>query len=159
MTAMQLVKMLSAAGFTAALLPLSVQAQALNPQVRPDNINSTICVAGWTKTVRPPVAYTNGIKRKLLREQGIPPSNISEFELDHVVPLALGGAPRSPANLKLQPWEGPDGAKKKDRIEVKLQCLVCSGQVPLSVAQREIGEDWQAAYRKYSRVKCHRKRR
>jgi hypothetical protein len=43
-------------------------------------------------------------------------------------------------------------------LEVKLQCLVCSGQVKLETAQREIVEDWQAAYHRYARVKCHRRR-
>jgi len=27
---------------------------AINPDVRPDTIRSTICVEGWTRTVRPP---------------------------------------------------------------------------------------------------------
>jgi cytochrome c-type biogenesis protein CcmH/NrfF len=49
-------------------------------------------------------------------------------------------------NLELQPWEE---AKRKDRIEVKLQCLVCAGQVALADAQREILEDWQAAYHQF----------
>lgn len=35
------------------------------------------------------------------------------------------------------------GAERKDRIETKLQCLVCSGQVKLATAQREILEDWR----------------
>lgn len=62
----------------------------------------------------------------------------------------------STENLMLQPWEGEDGAKRKDRLEVKLQCLVCSGQVPLDEAQDAIYTDWQAAYHLYARTKCHR---
>ena len=53
----------------------------------------------------------------------------------HVIPLALGGHPRKLDNPELQPW---DEAMRKDRIEVKLHCLVCSGQVSLTDAQREI---------------------
>ena len=56
-------------------------------------------------------------------------STPGEYELDHIVPLALGGHPWKPRTSKLQPWEGTNGAKREDRIEVKLQCLVCSGQV------------------------------
>jgi hypothetical protein len=129
---------------------------ALNPDVRQDTISSTICVPGYTKTVRPAVSYTNGVKHKLLREAGIDESRISEYELDHIVPLALGGHPRKLDNLQLQPWEGPDGAKKKDKLEAKLQCLVCSGRLQLEEAQRDIYNDWQATYRQYGRARCHR---
>ena len=74
--------------------------------------------------------------------------------LENAVPLAIGGHPRKLDNLQLQTL---DEAKRKDRIEVKLQCLVCSGQVSLERAQRDIVEDWQAAYHRYARVKCRRR--
>ena len=71
------------------------------------------------------------------------------------MPLALGGNPHALDNLQLQPW--PE-ARRKDRIEVKLQCLVCSGQVSLKEARTAIATDWQAAYRRYASVPCHRSR-
>lgn len=91
-----------------------------------------------------------------MREQGLDPDSASDYELDHIVPLALGGHPRNLKNLMLQPWDGEGGAKRKDRLEVKLQCLVCSGQVQLDEAQDAIYTDWQAAYHQYARTKCHR---
>lgn len=145
------------AALLAALLVSNASAgMALNPDVTQGTIYQTICVPGYTKTVRPASVYTNGVKRKLLREAGVGEGHMSEYELDHIVPLALGGHPRKLENLKLQPWNGPDGAKRKDRIEVKLQCLVCSGQVPLGRAQQEIYTDWRAAYHRYAKVKCRR---
>jgi hypothetical protein len=33
---------------------------------------------------------------------------------------------------------------------------VCAGQLGLADAQREIVDDWQAAYHRYARVKCRR---
>jgi hypothetical protein len=123
--------------------------EALNPDVRQETIQQTICVPGYTASVRPSTTYTNGVKVKLLRETGRPPAAASDFELDHRVPLALGGHPRSLKNLELQPWEGEDGAKKKDRLERRLQRLVCAGSEPLAHAQRAIYEDWKDAYRKY----------
>ena len=30
----------------------------LNPDVRQDNLETTTCLHGWTRTVRPPVSYT-----------------------------------------------------------------------------------------------------
>lgn len=134
-------------------------AMALNSDVRQDTIHQTICISGYTATVRPSTSYTNGIKRKLLRETGRSETAAGDFELDHIVPLALGGHPRSPNNLMLQSWEGSSGAKRKDRLEVKLQCLVCSGQILLADAQRSIYQDWPRAYHRYASVKCHRSRR
>lgn len=122
---------------------------ALNPDVRADTIQFTICVSGYTASVRPSTSFTNGVKLKLLREAGLPPADASAFELDHRVPLALGGHPRALANLRLQPWEGRDGAKAKDRLEKRLQTLVCSGRVPLDDARSATYWDWPAAYRRY----------
>jgi hypothetical protein len=101
--------------------------------------------------VRPSTAYATGVKAKLLRETGCPPTAAAEYELDHRVPLALGGHPRSLKNLELQPWEGENGAKKKDRLERKLQSLVCAGTVALESARRAMYFDWQHAYERYFR--------
>ncbi len=129
---------------------------ALNPVVRQETIDRTICVPGYAKGVRPATSYTNGVKQMLFQRAHMNPALAQTYELDHIIPLALGGHPRKLDNLALQPWKGDNGAKRKDRLEVKLQCLVCSGQMPLAEAQREILEDWQAAYDKYARVKCRR---
>lgn len=108
-------------------------ALVLNPDVTPQTIRTTICVPGWTRTIRPPVSYTTRIKRALL------PSGrrLAEYELDHWVPLALGGAPYDPRNLVLQPW--PE-ARRKDRLEVQLARAVCAGRISLHDAQLRIGE-------------------
>ena len=127
----------------------TVPEDALNPDVRQDTIQQTICIPGYTATVRPSTSYTNGVKLKLLREQALPASAAGKFELDHQIPLALGGHPRSLQNLVLQHWEGQDGAKVKDRLERRLQQLVCTGKVRLDEARRAIYVDWQGAYRTY----------
>jgi len=127
----------------------AVPAEALNPDVHQDTIQQTICVAGYTASVRPSTTYTNGVKQKLLRENALPASAASEFELDHRVPLALGGHPRNLQNLMLQPWDGKDGAKAKDRLERSLQRLVGAGKVLLDDARKAIYVDWQGAYGTY----------
>ena len=142
-----------------ALLPATTFGNgAIDPAITSTNFYETICIPGYTKTVRPPVSVTNRIKKQMLRDTGIGESHIREYELDHVIPLALGGHPSRLENLQLQLWEGHNGAKRKDRIEVKMQCLVCSGQVRLDQAQREIANDWDAAYHRYASVKCNRVR-
>ena len=40
----------------------------------------------------------------------------------------------------------------KDALEDRLHSLVCSGQLDLGKAQREISQDWVAAYKKYFRT-------
>ena len=84
-----------------------------------------------------------------MREHEIPASTAADFELDHRIPLGLGGHPRTLKNLALQPWEGEDGAKNKDRLERALQRLVCGGRLLLDDARRVIYFDRRAAYRSY----------
>jgi hypothetical protein len=101
-------------------------------------------VAGYTKSVRPATSYTNGVKRKLLREAGIDEVRIGDFELDHLIPLAVGGHPRKLSNLMLQPWDGERGAHRKDALERRLQIKVCRGEMGLVEAQQCIAQDWTA---------------
>lgn len=129
---------------------------ALNPDVRQDTIGETICTKGYTKSVRPSAIYTNGVKQILMREASIDELHIDDYQLDHIVPLSLGGHPRARDNLRLQLLDGEFGAKRKDRLEVKMQCLVCSGQVPLNTAQEAIYRDWVASYHSYAKLKCDR---
>jgi hypothetical protein len=113
----------------------------LNPAVTQPTIEATICSPGWTKTVRPSPRYTNRIKIKLIRELEIPEDLLVDFELDHRIPLALGGAPSDERNLELQPW---DEAGEKDRIETCLSRAVCAGSITLDEARRRIWTDWRA---------------
>jgi len=117
---------------------------SLNPDVTQESASHTICVSGYAKTVRPASAFTQGVKAKLLREAGLDESRMPDFELDHIVPLELGGHPRKLANLRLQAWEGEHGAKRKDALENRLHNLVCRQEMTLSEAQFCIADDWEA---------------
>ena len=112
----------------------------LNPAVTQENIGETICVPGWTKTVRPSARYTARIKIKLIRELELDEALLTDFELDHRIPLALGGAPSDPRNLELQPW---DEAPQKDKVESCLARAVCAGQIRLDDARERIWRDWR----------------
>jgi hypothetical protein len=61
----------------------------LNPDVTQDTIHRTICVPGYTKTIRPPVSYTDAIKRRLMQEQHLA-GRAQDYELDHLVPIEGG---------------------------------------------------------------------
>jgi hypothetical protein len=114
-------------------------AQAINPGVTQANISQTICVSGWTATVRPSVSYTGALKRKLAKAQGV---LVKDYELDHVVPLEVGGAPSDPKNLKLQIWTGPDGAHAKDVVENRMHRMVCARTITLYKARQCFFNDW-----------------
>jgi hypothetical protein len=104
----------------------------LNPDVRQETIGSTICVSGWTRTIRPPVAYTSGLKMEQMREYGVGGSP-SDYQEDHLISLELGGHPTDRRNL----WPEPHPrAEAVDRLENELNAAVCSGAMTLAEAQR-----------------------
>lgn len=129
----------------------AVPLEVLNHDVRQETIDSTICAPGYTASIRPATSFTNGVKLKLLREAGLPAERAPDYELDHHLAMAIGGHPRNLRNLVLQRWEGEDGARRKDRLEKRLQALVCSRQLSLEEAQWAMYSDWKAAYSKYVR--------
>ena len=104
----------------------------LNPAVTQANIRSTICKRGWTRTVRPPVSYTNALKTKGLVQYRLrgPPS---AFQEDHLISLELGGNPTDPRNLWPEPYPR---AAAVDQIENELNHRVCTGSLTLAEAQR-----------------------
>ncbi|MEV8563080.1 hypothetical protein AB0478_43045 [Streptomyces sp. NPDC051917] len=117
----------------------------LNPGVTQDTIDSTICVSGWTATVRPPSSYTTALKKQQIAEYGYSDTNLSDYEEDHFVPLELGGAPRSEENLWPEPHYGDGTSADKDSVENKLKKAVCAGDVSLADAQNAIMTDWTTA--------------
>lgn len=115
---------------------------AVNPLVTQQNVASTICHPGWTQTQRPQQALTRALKHALLP----PGAEARDYELDHCIPLELGGAPLSAANLWLQPW--PE-ARRKDRIENLLHTMVCKGEISLAEAQALVCQHWAEAYERF----------
>ncbi len=138
----------SAATCSTARLPLpdaSCTPGAFNPDVTQSTINKTICVSGWTATVRPPTSYTNALKKQGISDYGYSDTSMADYEEDHLVPLELGGAPRDPRNLWPEPHAGAKNAYSKDSVENKLKTAVCAGQVTLSAARNAIATNWTTA--------------
>ena len=130
-------------GFGLLLAPAAAQdhqrAQVpgeLDGRVTQATIHSTICERGYTAKVRPPRKVTDAIKRRLAA--GLPGSS-RDYELDHLIPIGLGGHPRSLKNLWLQTW--PEAASK-DRDELRLHREVCAGRMALEQAQHEMVTTW-----------------
>ena len=122
---------------------------AIDPSITQENIQQTVCVKGYTKTVRPPTYFTNRLKKSQIREYGFADHDPSNYEEDHLIPLSIGGHPTDERNLWPQARRSEWGADKKDQLEVVLYKLVCSGRVPLADAQREMAQDWISAWKRY----------
>jgi hypothetical protein len=104
----------------------------LNPDVRQETIGRTICVQGWTRTIRPPTEYTSELKLKQMAEYGLGGSS-SDYQEDHLISLELGGHPTDPRNL----WPEPrPHAEEVDKIENELNRRICSGEISLAEGRR-----------------------
>lgn len=104
----------------------------LNPEVTQATIGSTICVRGWTATIRPPSEYTTRLKLEHMRAYGLV-GETGDFQEDHLISLSLGGHPTDPRNLWPEPYPR---AAEVDQIELELHEAVCSGRMTLAEAQR-----------------------
>jgi hypothetical protein len=108
------------------------------------NLASTVCHAGYSKSVRPPESVTEPEKLASMRAYGDRDSP-RHYEYDHLISLELGGSPNDPRNLWPEPGASPNF---KDRVENRLHTQVCHGAISLASAQHQIATDWVAAYRR-----------
>ncbi len=105
----------------------------VNPAVTQATIRSTICKRGWTRTIRPPTAYTTDLKRRQIAAWGLP-GTVRDYQEDHLISLELGGHPTDERNL----WPEPHPyAEQVDTFENALNRKVCSGRLTLARAQAE----------------------
>ena len=134
------------------LVLLSVPTSAAEPPSLPDPImtpgavdpsatRDVVC-NGTTRSRR---HVSTAMKASVLAGYNIPDAESPFYEIDHLVPLAIGGA-NVVANLWPEPWAE---AVQKDVLEVELQRRVCHGLLPQAEAQREVAADWAAAYTRY----------
>ncbi len=119
---------------------------ATNPDVTQANIQSTICVSGYTASIRPPTSYTNPLKQQSIRLYGYADTNMSDYEEDHLISLEIGGSPAAVQNLWAEPHNGTYGSFVKDGFENHLHSQVCNGAMTLAEAQREISTNWVQSY-------------
>jgi hypothetical protein len=105
-----------------------------------------ICTSGYTATIR---NVPEALKKQVYARYGIIHHKRGEYEIDHLIPLELGGS-NSPENLWPQSYlTKPWNAHKKDRLENRLRRLVCTKKITLQEAQYAIAHNWIVAYKKY----------
>jgi hypothetical protein len=129
---------------------LIAQGFVQNPRMTPGDVLTTdrkqICTSGYTKTVR---NVPSSLKHQVYNAYGIPMHKPGDYEIDHLISLELGGS-NSVRNLWPESFKSqPLNAHVKDEIENKLHEMICNGQIDVAQAQREIANDWTAAYTKY----------
>jgi len=96
--------------------------------------------------VRP---ITSAMRAQVVHSYGVEDVPAEQYELDYLVTPELGGATDA-RNLWPQKYASPIwNARVKDELERLLPRLVCSHQLDLATAQREMASDWIAAYKKY----------
>jgi hypothetical protein len=117
---------------------------AADPRVTQDDVHSTICVSGYTATVRPPSSYTDSLKRQQISAYGYSDTNLADYEEDHLIPLELAGSPTDAKNLWPEPRTGDFPASKKDTLENSLHAKVCAGVMTLAAAQAAIATNWES---------------
>jgi hypothetical protein len=91
----------------------------------------------------------NSMRQQVLEEYRLKETDGDNYEIDYLITPGLGGADDIrnlwPEPLTAHEWS----ANVKDALEERLHQLVCTHQIDLGTAQREIATDWIAAYKKY----------
>ena len=100
------------------------------------------CKTGYTKLVR---RVTDSTKRKVYAEYGITSHRSGKYEIDHLVPLELGGS-NSIANLFPEAASPRPGFHDKDRLENDVHDRACAGRNSYRSMQNRIASDWTALY-------------
>jgi hypothetical protein len=143
---------LTVAAHAQSVLPDSrITPGAVNHVVNQGDIDQTICVHGWTRTVRPGDRYTDRLKIRQIAAMGYRDTNPHDYEEDHLIPLDLGGSPKSRFNLWPEPHLRRDqwGSRAKDRLEVILLHRVCKRRLSLQAARTAIARNWILAFKQY----------
>ena len=104
-------------------------------RVTNENVQQTICVPGYSASVRKVDPAT---KRSVLKLYGNPNK---PYEVDHLISLELGGT-NDVKNLWPEAGLIPN---PKDSVENRLHRAVCNGAMSLKDAQALISSDWRRA--------------
>jgi hypothetical protein len=133
----------------AGILPPAATPGAVDPAITQADIDLAICRPGYAGAARPTYVVTAPLKRRMMKAQH-PGEAMADYELDHLIPISIGGAPLEGRNLWLQPRRGQANAADKNALAYVLWRLVCEHRLPLRTAQTAISRDWTKAYNAYA---------
>jgi hypothetical protein len=122
-----------------------------NPSLTPGAVNpaltkQVLCSPGFS--TKPYRNVSQETKREVFARYHVIPSP-RQYEIDHLIPLELGGANSIsnlwPQSFLTKPWN----AHVKDTLENRLHELVCAGTVTLPSAREQIKTDWIKAWKTF----------
>jgi hypothetical protein len=132
----------SVAAFEHGALPQ----RSLTPGAARSVTISDVCSMPHEEVVR---EVSESMREEVLKQYGIVNAGADEYEIDFLITPGLGGTEDIhnlwPEPSKSQTWN----SSVKDALEDRLHQLVCSGDLDLTTAQRDIATNWIAAYKKY----------
>jgi hypothetical protein len=125
---------------------------SVRSDITDDTKAATICDPHWsTSTIRAPKSETDRLKTIAMVSYGVPASARATTELDHKVPLEMGGS-NDVSNLwpERSDLSGQGFRNSKDDVENRLHAAVCGRipglrPVPLRDAQIAIARNWVTA--------------
>jgi hypothetical protein len=97
----------------------------------------------------PRTSISPALRQAVLRQYRMEDLSPDEYELDYLITPELGGVADA-RNLWPERYDSAVWTPHvKDDLERVMPQLVCAGAVDLATAQREIAQNWIAAYQKY----------
>ena len=161
----------AAAAALALIAALSFQTSPLRAQTQPSQIPDPALTPGaavsglrWEQLcptiALPQRSISTATREKVFKQYGVKdcvvkgstpdnplPTCGALYELDHLIPHALGGAD-AVENLWPQRLTGPCNAVHKDKLERFAHSAYCSGQLTLDEARALFTGDWRREYQK-----------
>jgi hypothetical protein len=124
-----------------AFLPNST----LTPGAVDEAATKNVVCSGYAKRTRKLINQSDKLKAFTIYNIDWKTDN---FEVDHLVPLGLGGSNTIenlwPQSYTTRPWN----AHMKDKLETQLHSMVCAGKIELKEAQDLFKTDWIESYKK-----------
>jgi hypothetical protein len=126
--------------YAAAQLPSSFQ----TPGNKSKANEAQVCAADFEASVKPMAKWQHD---QALERYGKRPEDFTG-DLDHLIPIGLGGT-NDPENLWPLPPNKDMGPAEKKALDLKLHQMVCDKTMKLKDAQDAIRKDWVKAYNEY----------
>jgi hypothetical protein len=124
----------------AAQLPSAFQ----TPGAKGKASEAQVCAAGFEASVKPMAKWQHD---QALERYGKRPEDFTG-ELDHLIPISLGGT-NDLENIWPLPPNKDMGPEQKKELDLTLHRLVCDKTLTLKAAQEAIRKDWVKAYHQY----------
>jgi len=129
-------------------LPL-VPDDALSPGATNTGNMDQVCAPNYSRQIR---QVSVSMRRAVYAEYGLTAASCGHCEIDHRIPLEIGGSNEKsnlwPQSDDTKPWN----AHSKDRLEDYIHERVCKGDMPLAEAQQLFRGNWIDAYEKVFHV-------